>query len=57
MAASALGPGVSVCMNPLRAVSQFALAFWVLWPQSLLLSKPDDLGACLTGADLKSWGA
>lgn len=43
---------MSVCMNTLKAETQFPLAFWISW-----CLKPDVLGTCLSGTGPKGWGA
>lgn len=43
---------MSVCMNTLKAETQFPLAFWISW-----CLKSDISGTCLSGTGPKGWGA
>lgn len=43
--------------SPLRTVSSFSISLWVSWMQDPHLSKLDVLGAHLSRAVLKRWGA
>lgn len=43
--------------SPLRTVSYFSISLWVSWMQDPHLSKLDVLGAHLSSAVLKRWGA
>lgn len=51
------GPSQVSQVTPLRDASQFTVALWVSWTQAPLAFEVVILGAHLSGADLKRWGA
>jgi len=55
-AASALDSGASesTC-SPIRSVSQFITALWVLWTQTLMVFQSQMFWGLVSGAGFKSW--